>query len=186
MKLALITSPLALEDEIKMLREMLDLGSFWLHIRKPAWDKARVGQLVLALDSPTRLCLHGPINWALEWGLGGVHYGERLLAEAPAPTKGINRSRAVHQAKDLGGDWERALISPLFDSISKPGYKAQGDLLALGKVKTPIETYALGGVSLARLETVESLGFKGAAVLGAVWQAPKPIQVWHQFLSEVS
>ena len=31
-----------------------------------------------------------------------------------------------------------------------------------------------------------SLGFKGAAVLGAVWQAPKPIQGWRQFLSEGS
>jgi thiamine-phosphate pyrophosphorylase len=35
--------------------------------------------------------------------------------------------------------------------------------------------FALGGVAVGKLARVRALGFDGAAVLGAVWQAADPV-----------
>ena len=73
--------------------------------------------------------------------------------------------------QQYAGRVDYLFISPLFDSISKPGYRSGLD---------PEETFsrlahhagrvvALGGISSDTMTQVERLGFDGAAVLGAVW-----------------
>lgn len=67
-------------------------------------------------------------------------------------------------------------LSPLFDSVSKNGYKgAIGDAecLALSSVGLLTErVIPLSGITPERLPEVARLGFKGAAILGAVWDSP--------------
>lgn len=61
-----------------------------------------------------------------------------------------------------------ATLSPIFDSISKQGYKAAFNFdelqSALSKLKLPV--IALGGVTPEKIPLLTTLGFKGAAMLG--------------------
>lgn len=66
------------------------------------------------------------------------------------------------------------LLSPVFDSISKSGYRANPKLLS-AQNKTVIETYtvlAMGGVTPENYMGLFEKGYSGAAVIGSVWDDP--------------
>ena len=64
-------------------------------------------------------------------------------------------------------------LSPIFDSISKAGYKSNFTIDELraaadaGIIDSRV--FALGGVTPDRLSLLQSIGFGGAVMLGAVW-----------------
>ena len=66
-----------------------------------------------------------------------------------------------------------AFISPLFDSISKAGYMANKGLLDLPSGRTPCLPVGLGGVNAETLGEMVRWGWRGAAVLGWIWEAPR-------------
>jgi thiamine-phosphate pyrophosphorylase len=59
----------------------------------------------------------------------------------------------------------------LFDSISKVGYLANAELLRQPQSK-PCLAVGLGGVNAETLGEMVQLGWKGAAVLGWIWEQP--------------
>ena len=69
-------------------------------------------------------------------------------------------------------------LSPIYDSISKEGYGAAFSRIDLKQAADEgiidSKVLALGGVSLEHIPEVRSMGFGGAAVLGALWQAKEP------------
>lgn len=147
-----------------------------VHIRKPESDEEEVERLLGRLKESgcdmSRLTIHYNEPLARRYGLGGVHLrGEEMEKGAG---EGLRKSLSTHSWKEVqqyAGRVDYLFISPLFDSISKPGYRSGLD---------PEETFfrlahhdgrivALGGVSADTITQVERLGFDGAAVLGAVW-----------------
>lgn len=172
-----ITLPRVMEGEAETLLEICkEPCAPIVHIRKPESSEREVKFLldrlkVLGCDM-SRLTIHYNEPLARKYGLGGVHlHGEELEKGAGA---GLRRSLSTHSWKEVqqyAGRVDYLFISPLFDSISKPGYRSGLD---------PEETFsrlahhdgrvvALGGVSADTMTQVERLGFDGAAVLGAVW-----------------
>ncbi|HLI93503.1 MAG TPA: hypothetical protein VKU83_07830 [Puia sp.] len=102
--------------------------------------------------------------------LGGAGGGTRF----PGRVR-IRRSTSVHSWEDLRGlpeGLEYAFISPLFDSISKPGYGATAGLLDMPGGPYPCRPVGLGGVSAGNIELMRSLGWKGAALMGWLWESP--------------
>jgi thiamine-phosphate pyrophosphorylase len=65
-----------------------------------------------------------------------------------------------------------AFISPLFDSISKRGYGANAGLLKRPDRELPCLPVGLGGVSGETIGLMLEHGWKGAAVLGWIWEEP--------------
>ena len=90
--------------------------------------------------------------------------------------------------------YEYVFLSPLFDSISKPGYtsKFDGKLIAdrfqrwkqEGRI-TP-EVIALGGVEAQNVVKLKTLGFSGAAVSGAVWSSKDPVNTFIEIQSKIN
>ena len=172
-----ITLPRVMEGEAKALLEICkEPCAPIVHIRKPESSEAEVERLLNRLKASgcdmSRLTIHYNEPLARKYGLGGVHLrGEELEKGAGA---GLRRSLSTHSWKEVqqyAGRVDYLFISPLFDSISKPGYRSGLD---------PEETFsrlahhagrvvALGGISSDTMTQVERLGFNGAAVLGAVW-----------------
>lgn len=172
-----ITLPRVMEGEAKALMEICkEPCAPIVHIRKPESSEAEVERLLNRLKASgcdmSRLTIHYNEPLARKYGLGGVHLrGEELEKGAGA---GLRRSLSTHSWKEVqqyAGRVDYLFISPLFDSISKPGYRSGLD---------PEETFsrlahhdgrvvALGGISADTITQVERLGFNGAAVLGAVW-----------------
>ena len=172
-----ITLPRVMEGEAETLLEICkEPCAPIVHIRKPESSEREVKFLldrlkVLGCDM-SRLTIHYNEPLARKYGLGGAHlHGEELEKGAGA---GLRRSLSTHSWKEVqqyAGRVDYLFISPLFDSISKPGYRSGLD---------PEETFsrlahhdgrvvALGGVSADTMTQVGRLGFDGAAVLGAVW-----------------
>jgi thiamine monophosphate synthase len=86
---------------------------------------------------------------------------------------GLTISTSVHSWDEFG--WlpvglAYAFISPLFDSISKAGYKANEGLLNLPPGGTTCLPVGLGGVNVETLGEMVEMGWKGAAVLGWIWE----------------
>ena len=66
-----------------------------------------------------------------------------------------------------------AFISPVFDSLSKPGYRANSRLLEMPEGPFPCRPVGLGGVSADTIGMLVARGWRGAAVLGWIWKEPR-------------
>ncbi len=160
------------------------------HVRKPHWPRA---QLVAWLDKVpvrwrSRLVLHQQHELVTQYALGGVHYkdGQAILA----PRLGCMMSGSCHDLESLGaamGHFDSVFFSPVFPSISKPGYLPKYSLSAVTERlvrrtahERKTSVIALGGITPANATRCGEFGFDGVAVLGALWQAIDPMKVFDQ------
>ena len=76
-------------------------------------------------------------------------------------------------------------LSPIFNSISKLGYKStfSEDSLEQMLRKTSYDVIALGGVDEDKIEQARKWGFSGVAVLGSVWKSKDPIEKFKRIQS---
>ena len=65
-------------------------------------------------------------------------------------------------------------LSPIFDSISKKGYKAAFSAAELEEARLrgiiDQRVMALGGVTFDKINEVKRMGFGGAMILGDAWK----------------
>ena len=198
-RLVLITSTTALPDEARLLTAVLDAGPGTLHLRKPDWPAAQVESLIQALPGQlhARLVLHGHPELVRRYRLGGLHLTGRqraATARRPPLLPGQTLSTSFHTLAEISRHRRRydyVFLSPIFDSLSKPGY---GSHFALPELRGFLQrraaragyhapVLALGGIAASNLALVRAAGFAGAAVLGAVWGSTEPVAAWRQLVA---
>lgn len=195
MKLVVISPESSPANEIAVLGALFAAGLERYHVRKPAWSRARLEAWLRAVpvEWRPRLVLHSHHDLARALGVGGVHWRDevgRVLPHPPAQPaedRPAWLSASCHDLPALRGALGRCdsvFLGPIFPSLSKRGYGPRGawapaELAALLAGRSAAErrtsVLALGGVTIDRIPQVRALGFDGAAVLGAVWQAPDPV-----------
>jgi thiamine-phosphate pyrophosphorylase len=174
--LVVITAEESWAGEEDCLDAMLESGLEKLHIRKRGGG-AEVLLKRLAERWGSRLVVHGESAVALarEYGVPQVH-GHWDKAGVPG-TQGIAFSASLHAWEEVravpAGRLEYAFLSPLFDSISKPGYLAGEGLLRRPEGAAPCRLVGLGGINKDTIGQVIEHGWDGAAVLGAIWDRPE-------------
>ncbi len=106
-------------------------------------------------------------------------------------------STSVHALTDwplLAGRVELVYYSPVFASISKPGYGPVQSIDAVARQiahirqqtdKLPL-LIGLGGVQTNTIRRVQDAGFDGAAVLGTLWQDPDPVAVVQELFKKLT
>jgi len=99
-----------------------------------------------------------------------LQFRDRIFLHSAFP-----KFHSLDELKRYDGKYEYAFLSPVFDSISKKGYKSGFDLSETGLHVRGKKIVALGGVDESKIETCRGLGFCGIAVLGAVWQSADPL-----------
>ena len=161
------------ESEVRAILEGLTSGRFWrVHIRKDSPEAARALLRTLPPGLYHRLSLHNATATDVRDFPGiGVH----LNGRTPVPPAGFSGtiSRSCHNLAELAefpGDY--AFISPVFDSISKPGYLAAftpRELSDAGRRGLLDRAVALGGVTPDRIPELRAIGFRAAAMLSAAW-----------------
>jgi thiamine-phosphate pyrophosphorylase len=192
MKLVLVSPPDDHADEQRAVPALFEAGLVRYHLRKPAWSAERTAALLDSLP-PTwrrRVILHGHHEIARHLGAGGIHFRDDGHApEEPGRQKGTGCfvSRSCHDLRTVSaalGRYDAVFISPVFASLSKPGYgpmlpQDRDELRTLLATRTATqrstEVVALGGVTAQTLPDCHALGFDGAALLGAVWDASDPV-----------
>ena len=163
-----ITSPLFIKDEAEKINKILRDGSADLvHIRKPGSNEKEVEKLIQGI-SPIfypRLKLHDHFELLEKYPLGGIHLNLRNNRAKPNVS---SISISFHSLDEIkkSGNYDYFFISPIFDSISKAGYKGKFDFTELSNVIRGKKAIALGGITPDKFNFLKSMGFSGAAMLG--------------------
>ena len=193
----IVISPEA-EDarESVVLAELFSAGLTHYHLRKPSWSREQLAAWLQSLPEAlhARIVLHTHHDLAVEFAVGGLHDRDHtpqpkcnLIGNTLRSSVRL-RSRAVHTfptLRDSLYDYDRLLLSPVFDSISKPGHGPSADfvfsdLKAILSLPRRAEVVALGGIDADRIPACREYGFDGVAVLGAVWQAADPVRAFNK------
>lgn len=175
MKRILITTPEIRLDEPRRIRLALEQGWDGVHLRHPDATITDIRKIIEAVPQRFhgQLHLHGHFALVNEFNLGGLHLNSRC-PEAPENYSGL-LSRTCHSTPEIIaankiGRYSYLTISPIFPSVSKPGYGPGADLaadilrLAEAGVTTPL--IALGGISPETMSQLNRDVFSGVAVLG--------------------
>ena len=126
MRIIVITDTPFAASEAESIRILLSEGADRVHLRKPQSAENDMRRLIEALPPELypRLTLQDHLYLAGEYGIGGVHLNARN-PEIPAGFGGLI-SRSCHSFEELASHptEDYLFLSPIFDSISKTGYRA--------------------------------------------------------------
>lgn len=143
----------------------------YVHIRKPGVSIEKMEGLITEIDPIfySRIKVHDCFDLVERFHLGGCHLNSRN----PSPPDTVRSiSRSIHSLAEIDKnlDLDYQFLSPVFDSISKPGYKASFELEKISSYINGKNVIALGGVTPGKFRYLKNLGFKGAALSGYFFQ----------------
>jgi len=153
-QITLISSPENFAGEHEMVEQMFAKGLQTLYARKPQMPEPLLERWLLGFD----------FKWQ-----------EKIL---PWPGSAHSFEELEKCSSDI------CFLSPIFDSISKAGYRAKyskeelKEGIAAWKKNCSQKLFALGGIEASNIAELAELGFDGAAVLGAVWYSSDPLGAW--------
>lgn len=192
--LIVISNPTILPKENEVITRLFKKGMQVFHLRKPGVSKKEIKKLLLAIPKRfhKRIVLHSHYSLLNEFHLKGIHYTEKTRKKKlplSFRSKEHTVSASFHAFKDIQGSqraYDYIFLSPVFDSISKKGYKknfAEPELRELLVKKKNI--FALGGVEPVTIKKIQSMGFKGAASLGYIWESKEPVAAYRRLVSKI-
>lgn len=150
--LIVISNPLPIKGEHKIINQLFDEGLVFFHLYKPSFSKEETENFIQQIS---------------------IEYRNKIVLHS--------KYLKFHSIKELEGcneKYDYAFLSPIFNSISKAGYKSNYDLRVIkGFLKNRNEKIiALGGIDEDKIDAVKNLGFQGIALLGAIWQSENPVE----------
>lgn len=185
MELIVISNPKPIDSEATIINALFEENLQCLHFRKPGGDKKMTEKLLKEIDPQfrDRISLHQHHEQAAQLGTKRLHFPATLRLSTPEERlhqllqEGYILSTSVHQFDEfesLSPVFKYTFIGPVFDSISKKGYKKMETTnLFFTKQPTDMKRIALGGIDHSNFAIALSLGFDGLAVLGAIWEKPE-------------
>ena len=183
----IITPPRSLPDEESIVNRLFENGLHLLHLRKPGADRETLENFIrgIAPRFRERVIVHDHFELVEEYGLKGIHLKHDQAATFTERERYPHVSVSCHSFEEIGSlafTPDYVFLSPVFDSISKPGYNTAFDLnLLKEKLKTvPVPVVALGGITPDKVTACRKTGFDGVALLGYIWE--KPSEALSRFL----
>lgn len=159
-------------------------GCRWLSLREkdlPAGDRLALLRRLVALGArwQARIMIHEDVTAAAEAGAAGVHLPadgdvrgvRRMLGSRALIGLSAHSADEVVRAADSGADY--VTLSPIFATISKPGYGPALGPALLGK-RWPLPVFALGGIDASNAADCIAAGAAGIAVMGGAMRAADP------------
>lgn len=183
--IVLIAPEKDIKDEITILNQLFEAGLEFYHLRKPEKNYTAHCDYLNQIDTKyhNRIIVHFFHELINEYDLKGIHFQEQkrrdclaistdYFAELNLFEKTISSSfHEVAELEKCNFEFDYYLLSPVFTSISKPGYEGRG--FEVNNIDKRI--IGMGGVTIENLSKLTNLGFRGAGVLGGVWNSPSPI-----------
>lgn len=176
MRIIALTTPKVTDDDAYIIKGLLDKGVDVIHLRKPMSNVEECRALLSTLDRDyrERIIVHDHPELYYEFSLKGIHVN-RSVTRLPDGYAGF-KSCSCHTFDEVvryKDDYDYLFISPIFDSISKVGYRSgfdEGELQRLSKEGVIDDrVIALGGVTFDKIAYLKSLHFGGVAMLGALY-----------------
>src|ERR1039458_7901787 len=120
MKLIIISSPVAVPNEHEIINSLFEEGLEIFQLHKPDFSKDEMKQFVQQIP---------------------FKYHNKIALHSSFPKFHSLKELEEHKEK-----YEYAILSPIFDSISKTGYKSKFDLQELKKIVPSLSGEGQGGV----------------------------------------
>lgn len=160
MKLIVISSPTNFKNELAVLCSLFEGGMECFHVYKPSFSKEEMQNYIQKIPD---------------------EYHNKTFIHSD-----YFKFHSLKEMTDCREKYDYAFLSPIFDSISKTGYKSKFDLQEL---KNSLllrrgaggEVIALGGIDENTIHEAVDLGFDGVAVLGAIWLSEDPLKTFIAF-----
>lgn len=198
MRLLVMSGPKDQPDEIVEVVRMFEEGLEYYHIRKPKKSRRQLLEYIKEFPPKyrNRLIIHSYHGLHRQLKLGGIHLSRkhrkrgklyRLKLFLRRKMEGnMVVTRTFHKLSDISNDrrtYSYTFLSPVFDSIThstlSAGFSKRALLITIPQARQPV--YAMGGVTPERIEQIAELGFEGAALMGAVWNAnERPHEVFRR------
>jgi thiamine-phosphate pyrophosphorylase len=203
MKLIVLTPEEDINNEPALAEALLCAGLQRLHLRKRNYTEQQTLSYINAISPAyhNRIVLHHHFGLLTKLQLGGIHLNSMVRTAAGtwpliSHIPHAAMSTSFHSWQEISENrinYGYVFISPVFDSISKPGYMGSIDLAVCSNVqeeKKKTGAYcpgiiALGGINGSNIALLRKYPFQGAALLGHIWTAPDPVAAFTQLLSEV-
>lgn len=149
--LVLISYPTFIKEEVNILKSLCKKGLEEFQIYKPGFSPSEIHQYIKTLPPE----IVSKTTWHQD----------------------MLKFHSIKEVEDCKIEFNRAFISPVFNSISKKGYESLYDLPTLASfvksTKRPL--YALGGIDETNISIIKKMGFSGCGILGAIWKHKDPI-----------
>lgn len=175
MQWIVITSPSFFDGEADFITRLFAYGVDTVHLRKPGASAAECARLLdhISAAARSRIVIHDYFELAAPYGLLGIHINARHNEIPEGYTGHISRScHSFDEVKRYRPECDYVFLSPIFDSVSKQGYRSAFTPEDLSKAAEDgiidSKVIALGGITPDRVACLRSLGFGGAAMLGCV------------------
>lgn len=191
--LILITSEENNSTEKEQLIHFFENGLPLLHVRKPGMTEEGLKSWLFQFEEKyhPKMVLHQHFFLAEVFPVKGIHLKESFrnkkqdLAQyiERFQSKGFTVSSSFHdpeKVKSEASAFDYIFLSPVFTSVSKKGYKGQ----IFNVENLPHKIIALGGIEKEKISKAKELGFKGVAVLGAIWTAENKVQAFTEIHNE--
>ena len=176
MKIIAITSPKIIDEDVYLISNLLKMGIYSVHLRKPEATINECRQLLtkLTTEEQAKIIIHDYPELYTEFSLKGIHINKNITS-LPADYNGL-KTRSCHSFEEIEKyktEYDYLFLSPIFDSISKTGYKSSFTTDQLLKASTngiiDHKVIALGGVTLDKLPYLKQLNFGGIAMIGGIY-----------------
>lgn len=177
MRIIAITLPYAIDGEAEIIRRLLADGIYSLHLRKPDTEIDYMRALLSELtpDQRARIVVHDHPQLYNDYKLRGIHLNKNIKG-LPVGYGGTH-TRSCHSLDEVArykDECDYLFLSPIFDSISKHGYRSAFSHKELHRaaIEGVIDekVIALGGVTMDKIPYLESLNFGGVAMSGAIYR----------------
>lgn len=178
MKLIVISSPVNLKNEIETIIGLFELGLKNFHLRKPNFSREEYEQFLNDIPSQYRqyIIIHHHHQLIKDYQIKGIHHTSKSQFDRSLENS-IHQSKSFHSLEEIKNNkypYKYVFLSPIFKSISKPGYRSKfnfADLeMFLKSRKERTGIIALGGIQGKNVEKTIELGFDGIAILGTIWK----------------
>lgn len=176
MKIIAITSPKITDADVYLIKTLIAKGIDTVHLRKPEAniDKCRKLLTKLTKDERANIIIHYYPELYDEFSLKGIHINKNIT-HLPDGYNGF-KTRSCHSFEEIErykNSYDYLFLSPIFDSISKTGYKSgfsKEELLKASADGTiDHKVIALGGVTLDLIPYLKQLNFGGIAMIGGIY-----------------
>ena len=177
MKIIAITTPKIIDEDASIIKYLLDRGINSIHLRKPDSDINDCRNILTELTSWERaqIIIHDYPELYYEYSLKGIHTNRNVIT-LPSEYNGL-KTRSCHTFEEIlkyKNDYDYLFLSPIFDSISKIGYKSNFKIEELHKASIDgiidEKVIALGGVTFDKISYLKELNFGGVAMIGAIYK----------------
>lgn len=187
MKLIVLSDTKLIQKEHETINTLFESGMQCFHLRKPEACKRTLEQLLKSIKPEflKHIVVHNHYPLVFRYQLRGIHLPE-YVRKALAPSdfsdllyrlraQHMTISTSVHQKATLlkiDGRFDYIFYSPVFSSISKTDYGPSEDI-DVARLGMRTQVIGLGGVHEENIHQLPKMGYRGAAVLGAIWNRPE-------------